>query len=214
MSAGFPRAAARARLDAGLERLGLAFDPEVLESLIEFLVLLDEANQVHNLTAIREPLAMVDKHLLDALAIWPHARGRRLLDIGSGGGVPGIPLLLAGACPSGLLVESIGKKARFLSNAVHALGLATVEVAAARAERLPREGGGDVVVSRALGRLAEFVRLAGHLVQPGGRLLAMKGKAPDDELGELRAPWRVGRVIPYAVPFVEGERHLVVLQRA
>ena len=210
----FDRAALIALLARGCVDLGLALETNRQERLIDYLAELHKHNQLHNLTAIREPEQMVAKHLLDALSVLPFARCERLVDVGSGGGIPGLPLLLAGACESLLLIDSVGKKARVMQEIVDSLGLsAQVEVAHARCESVDGRRGGSKVIARAFGSLAEFARFAGHLVAPSGALLAMKGKSPESELAQLPRPWVLAEQHLLQVPQVEGERCLIVLRR-
>lgn len=207
-----PLAHLQPELDAGLARMGIE-DPALSSRLLDYLALLDRWNHAYNLTAIRDPREMLSKHLLDALTVLPHvASGERLADIGTGPGIPGIPLALALPGLEVTLVESNGKKCRFMREAKRQLGLGNVRVAESRAETLAEPGAYHCLVSRAFGTLAEFIRVGAHLLQPGGRLLAMKGQHPADEIDALPPGWRVASVHPLAVPGLAAERHLVVLQ--
>ncbi len=202
-----------ARLSAGLGELGLALAPAQLAALATLLDELADWNTRVNLTAIRDPAEAVDKHLLDSLAVLPHLRGLAVADVGSGAGFPGLPLAIADPDRRFALVESTGKKAKFLRHVVERLELPNVEVVPLRAEsyRPPRPF--DSVIARALGPLAEFVRVAGHLAGRGGRLLAMKGKIPEAEIQALPAGWKALAVHPVAVPGLDAERCLVELAR-
>jgi 16S rRNA (guanine527-N7)-methyltransferase len=202
----------RTDLDAGLA--ALALDPALAMPLLAYLALLDRWNRTYNLTAIRDPREMVGKHLLDSLAMHPYiASGGSLADLGTGAGLPGIPLALAKPALQVTLVESNGKKARFLREAVRTLGLANARVAESRAEALNEPGAYDAITARALATLPLIIELGGHLLKPGGRLLAMKGAVPDDEIASLPAGWRVEHVRPLTVPGLAAERHLVVVGR-
>ena len=197
----------------GLSRLGLA--AALAEPLLAYLALLQRWNQAYNLTAIREPREMLVKHLLDSLSLVPHVPATgSLADIGTGPGLPGIPLAMALPGLRVALVESNGKKTRFLRQAVRELGLGNVRVIESRAEAVAETGAFDCLSSRAFGTLAEFIRVAGHLLAPGGRLLAMKGLRPVAEEAALPPGWIVAAVHPLAVPGLEAERHLVVLERS
>ncbi len=210
----FERPALLTRLRAGVSELGLALDESVLERLLDYLALLHEANQIHNLTAIRDPIEMVSKHLLDSLSVMPYISAERIVDVGSGGGVPGIPLLIAGACKRAVLVDCIGKKMRVAQEIADKLGLGESLVAVhTRIEDLPAQYRCDQVIARAFSSLESLAKLAGIAVLKGGQLLAMKGKVPEEELAEVPRPWGVVSVQPLQVPFVEGERCLVTLQR-
>jgi 16S rRNA (guanine527-N7)-methyltransferase len=202
----------RTGLDAGLA--ALALDPALATPLLTYLALLDRWNRTYNLTAIRDPREMVGKHLLDSLAMHPHVAGGSLADLGTGAGLPGIPLALAKPGLQVTLVESNGKKARFLREAVRTLGLANARVAESRAEALDEPGAYDAITARALATLPLIIELGGHLLKPGGRLLAMKAAVPDDEIAALPPGWRVETVHPLTVPGLAAERHLVVVGRS
>ncbi|GAA4856125.1 16S rRNA (guanine(527)-N(7))-methyltransferase RsmG [Luteimonas vadosa] len=199
-------------LDAGLHALGL--DAALATPLLAYLSLLLRWNRTYNLTAIRDPREMVGKHLLDALSMHPHLTGiASLADLGSGAGIPGIPLAIACPALQVTLVESNGKKARFLREAVRALPLANAQVAESRAEGFDAPGGYDAITARALATLADLVALGGHLLKPAGRLLAMKGAIPHAEIDQLPRGWRVDAVHALHVPGVVADRHLVVVTR-
>lgn len=204
------------QLADGIAALGLAVPSESQTHLLHYLALIQKWNRVHNLTAVRKPEAMLARHLLDSLAILPYISGQRIADIGSGAGLPGIPLALARPSCHMVLVESNHKKAVFLQQARIELNLKNVEVAVERVENFQPEGEFDIVVSRAFSDLAEFVSLAGHLcarADDGGRLLAMKGVYPHEELAQLPAQFIVEKIVPVAVPGLKAERHLVVIKR-
>ena len=201
----------RSELDAGLAALGL--DPALAMPLLAYLALLDRWNRTYNLTAIRDPREMVGKHLLDSLAMHAYLGAGSLADLGAGAGLPGIPLAIAKPALRVTLVESNGKKARFLREAVRTLGLANARVAESRAESLDEPGAYDAITARALATLPLIIELGGHLLKPGGRLLAMKGTVPNDEIAGLPAGWRVETVHPLTVPGLAAERHLVVVGR-
>lgn len=205
--------ALRGELEAGLETLGL--DPALAPPLLEYLALLARWNRTYNLTAVRDPRDMVTRHLLDSLALAPHLEGiETLADLGTGPGLPGIPLAIALPGLQVALVESNGKKARFLRQAVRTLGLGNAGVHECRAEALDMPGAFDAITARALATLADIVALGGHLLRPGGRLLALKGIRPDDEIAALPDGWRAGDVVPLRVPGLDAERHLVTVHRA
>jgi 16S rRNA (guanine527-N7)-methyltransferase len=201
------------RLAAGLSGLGLALAPGQVAALVELAAALAEWNGRFNLTAITEPAEVVDKHLLDSLAVLPHLRGQSVADIGSGAGFPGLPLAIADPDRRYTLVESTGKKAGFLRHAAARLELPNVEILEGRSESLKPRRPFDSVVARALGSLADFVRVAGHLAGPGGRLLAMKGKVPEAELKAIPTGWKALAVRPIRVPGLDAERCVVELAR-
>ena len=198
------------RLSEGLVALGLPPQP-LTERLLDYLALLVQWNRAYNLTAIRDPAEMVVKHLLDSLSIHQYVSGS-VADIGTGPGLPGIPLALANPDLRVSLVETAGKKARFLREAVRHLGLARVTVHDCRAEDVPESGQHDILIARALGSLAGILAFGGHLLKPGGRLLAMKGRDPIEEIAALPSGARHIATHPLAVPGLDAERHLVVVE--
>lgn len=201
-------------LARGIAALGLDLPPGAQPRLLAYLALLEKWNRVHNLTAVRDPQQMVTQHLLDSLAVLPHIAGPRVADVGSGGGLPGIPLAMARPDWSVALVESSAKKAAFLRQAAIELSLANVTVVGERVEAWRPARGFDTVISRAFSDLAEFARLASHLVAPGGALAAMKGVYPDEEIAQLPANARVAREVALAVPGLDARRHLILLRPA
>ena len=198
-------------LESGLVALGL---PATLAPrLLDYLALLARWNQAYNLTAIRDPHEMLGKHLLDSLAMHAFVGDETLADLGTGPGLPGIPLAIAKPGLQVALVESNGKKARFLREAVRQLGLANARVIESRAEDVDEPGAFDAITARALDRLAGILAVGGHLLAPHGRLLAMKGPRVDEEVAELGPEWALQAVHPLAVPGLDAERHLVVIGR-
>ena len=209
--------ALRAELEAGLATLGL--DAAALAPpLLAYLALLARWNQTYNLTAIRDPREMVAKHLLDSLVMHPFldkiaVHGGFLADLGTGAGLPGIPLAIAKPGLQVTLVESNGKKARFMREAVRQLGLGNARVVESRIEAFTAPGQFDAITARALATLPLILELGGSLLKPEGKLLAMKGTYPADEIAALPAGWRLESVHPLAVPGLNAERHLVVVGR-
>lgn len=202
-------------LDEGLQGLGVVLDAQARERLLQHLGLVSKWNKVHNLTAVREPGQMVVLHTLDSLSLLPHlGSARSLADVGTGGGFPGIPIAIARPDVAVTLVESSHKKCAFLEQAKTELGLANVRVACERVERWKPEARFDAVVSRAFAELSDFVSQAGHLVAPGGRMLAMKGVHPFDEIARVPASHRVAQVLELKVPSLDARRHLVFLEAA
>ena len=202
----------RHRLDDGLAVLGLDLSDAIRVQLIAYVELLARWNAAYNLTAVRDPGDMVARHLLDSLAIVPHVSGATLADLGSGAGLPGIPLALVAPQRQVTLVDSNGKKARFLREAVRSLKLANVRVVEGRVQDVP--GQFDCVTARAFATLADMLGWAGGLLAEGGHWLAMKGKLADEEIAAVPAGFRVEQVVVLDVPAVVGERHLIVVRRA
>jgi 16S rRNA (guanine527-N7)-methyltransferase len=201
------------RLAAGLSELGLTLAPAQVEALLTLVMELADWNARFNLTAINDPAEVVDKHLLDSLAVLPYLKGLTVADVGSGAGFPGLPLAIADLDRRYSLIESTGKKVSFLRHACTMLRLPNVEVVQGRAEAMKPKKPFDTIVARALGSLAEFVRVAGHLAGRDGRLLAMKGKVPEQELKAIPTGWKALAVRPIRVPGLDAERCLVELAR-
>ena len=198
----------------GSERLGIQLVPEAAARLGGYLALLERWNHAYNLTAVRDPEAMVVRHVLDSLSILPWLAGPQVLDVGSGAGLPGIPLAIVRPDHRFCLVDSNGKRTRFLNQVVAELRLKNVGVARSRIEDYQPNTLFDSVVSRAFSTLADLVVDAGRLCAPAGRLLAMKGVFPDDELVRLPPGYAVIGVYPLRVPRLDAERHLVHLAPA
>jgi 16S rRNA (guanine527-N7)-methyltransferase len=200
-------------LAVGLAGLGLKLAPAQLAALATLVAELADWNTRMNLTAITDPAEVVDKHLLDSLAVLPWLKGHSVADVGSGAGFPGLPLAVADPERRYALIESTGKKVKFLRHVIERLELPNVEVLHGRAEVLKPSQPFDSVISRALGPLSDFVRVAGHLAGRHGRLLAMKGKVPAEELKALPPGWKALAVHPVRVPGLDAERCLVELAR-
>lgn len=204
-----------AKIATGLESMGIALPQEAPARLAAHLELVAKWNRVHNLTAVRETEQMVVLHVLDSLSLLPHlGAARSVVDVGAGAGFPGIPIAIA--CPelAVTLLDSSHKKGTFLEQARAELGLANVTVACNRVQAYRPAQPFDLVVSRAFSDLADFVAQARHLAGPGGRLLAMKGVFPYDEIARVPPTHRVIEVVELTVPSLEAKRHLVLLEAA
>ncbi|HET7811885.1 MAG TPA: 16S rRNA (guanine(527)-N(7))-methyltransferase RsmG [Steroidobacteraceae bacterium] len=203
----------KSRLDDGVHAMGLDLDQSQLDTLWRYAHMLRERNEHVNLTSIVTPEGILTLHMLDSLSVAPHlGDARRIIDVGTGGGFPGIPLAVA--CPDRdfTLIDGTQKKIRFVAEGIAALDIRNARAFAARAEQFRDQPPFDVVVLRAVGTLAEVLHNTGHLVAPRGRLLAMKGRVPDDELRALPRGWQA-QVIRLTVPGLEAERHLVSISR-
>lgn len=204
-------------LQQGLSALGLDLSAATQSTLLRYVALLKKWNSTYNLTAIRDEQEMVTQHLLDSLSMLPvlpesALAGRRWADVGSGAGLPGIPLAIARHDLGMTLVETVEKKSAFQRQAKIELGLANIAVHCGRVEDMPGAQF-DAVVSRAFAELADFIRFAGHLAVPGGRLYAMKGVVPEDEMSRLPSGWAVLECTRLSVPGLDAQRHLIVLER-
>jgi len=197
-------------LNEGLAALGLSADEAQRAQLLQFVQLLDKWNRVYNLTAIWSPQDRVRLHLLDSLALLPHLNGERILDVGTGAGLPGIPLAILAREKRFTLLDSNAKKTRFVQQAVIELGLANVTVVHARIEDFHTDERYDAILSRAFASLAEIVSKTRRLLATGGVLLAQKGKLPSHEIGMLAGV--AVEAFPLTVPGIDAERHLVQIK--
>ncbi len=198
--------ACRNILISGLKTLNLSFKPEQIEQLLAFIKLIAKWNKAYNLTAVRNNEDMARLHILDSLAILPHIEGKRVIDIGTGAGLPGIPLAIFLPEVEFVLLDSNAKKTRFVQQVILELKLKNVSVIHSRAEDYQPELGFDIITTRAFTNLADMVKMTAHLLSPDGVLLAMKGLIPEAELAEINAKTTL---IPIKVPEVEAERCLV-----
>ncbi len=201
----------RARLDAGLAALGLDPSQDQRGKLIKFIDLLARWNRAYNLTAVREPLAMVSRHLLDSLAVSPYLVGSSLLDLGTGAGLPGLPLAILNPEKRFVLLDSNGKKIRFVRQATMDLGLANVEVIQARMESYRPGEKFATIITRAVADQETLRRVVKPLLASPGRLLLMKGRRPDEALATPTANNVV--IHRLEVPFLDAERHLIEIRQ-
>ena len=204
----------RELLLTGAADLGVPLSGSASDTLLRLVDELEAANGQFNLTAIRDRPGMLRKHVLDSLSLQPYLRGGRIADVGTGAGFPGLPLAIVNPDRQFALIESTGKKARYVAQTVERLAVGNAQVVNARAETYRPAEPFDSVVARALSSLADFVAYAGHLCAPNGRLLAMKGKRPDEEISALPKSFRVVAVHRLRLPGLDDERHLVELSPA
>ena len=195
-------------LNTGLQELGISTENE---PLLHYLSLLHKWNRSYNLTAIRDMDVMVTRHLLDSLAIAPWIRGKRLLDVGTGAGLPGIPLALIQPDLHVVLLDSNGKKIRFLQEVKRALTIDNIEIVQTSVENYHPSRGFDTVTSRAFSDLAQMLKWTNHLVETNGIWLAMKGRYPETELASINLPYQVQS---YTVPGLDGKRCCVIIENA
>ncbi len=201
-------------LAAGIVALGVDVAAGAQQRMLDYLALVGKWNQAYNLTAVREPGKMLTHHLLDSLAVLPHVIGSRILDVGSGAGLPGIPLALARPEWRVTLLDANHKKATFLRQAIIELKLDNAEVVCERVETWTPPQPFDTVVSRAFSDLAEFLALAGRLCAKTGIVIAMKGIYPHEELAQVPGNFRLRNVVSLRVPGLDAERHAALLQPA
>ena len=203
-----------ATLKSGAAELGVSLSDDAARKMLRVLDQLDEWNQKMNLTAIRDRPQQLTKHLLDSLSVVKHLHGSRVIDIGTGAGFPGLPLAIALPEMHFTLLDSTAKKLKFIDHVTALLALENVETVHSRAEAFQPKYRYDVVISRAVGAVDTFVKWAGHLCVGGGRLLAMKGRYPTDELTKLPSGWKLATVHRLSVPGLDEERHLVEICRS
>jgi 16S rRNA (guanine527-N7)-methyltransferase len=210
----FDRPALAQVLSEGIAEMRLDVSPVQQQQLMDYLGLMFKWNAVYNLTSLRDPMQMVTHHLLDSLAAVPAFAGaRNVLDVGSGGGLPGIVLAIVRPDMRVSMIDTVHKKTAFLTQVKAELGLANVTVYTARVEQLEVSDKFDVITSRAFADLSDFVNWSSHLLAEQGRYIALKGVAPQDEQQRLPAAWRVSAVEPLQVPRLGAERHLVFIEK-
>jgi len=211
---GFDREKLSEVLNDGIEAMDLPLWAAQREQLMDYLALMAKWNGVYNLTSLRDPMQMVTHHLLDSLAAVSAFEGaQNVLDVGAGGGLPGIVLAIARPDMKVSLIDTVHKKTAFLTQVKAELGLSNVTVYTMKVQDL-KAGPFDVITSRAFADLSDFVNWSGHLLQEGGRFIALKGTAPADEQERLPGEWKVRELRPIKVPKVEAERHLVFIEKS
>ncbi len=203
----------QSQLCEGLAEMGLTLDESTQAKLLAFLALLNKWNRAYNLTAVRDPKQMVSRQLLDSLSILPFVTTDHLLDVGAGGGLPGIPLAIVRPESRFTLLDSNSKKTRFLTQCVLELGLDNVEIIHGRAEQCQPEQAFQQISSRAFTALDTMVDWCGELLADDGEFLAMKGQFPDDEASALPESWQVTHQQSLSVPGFNGDRHLLIVRR-
>jgi 16S rRNA (guanine527-N7)-methyltransferase len=197
-------------LELGIKTLGLSCSSQQIQQLLAYLEMLQRWNKAYNLTAIREPIQMVRLHLLDSLAIHPYVQGvKYIIDVGTGPGLPGIPLAILNPDINFTLLDSNGKKTRFLFQAINDLSLVNAKEINHRVEKYQPEQSFDIVLSRAFSSISDMLTQCDHLVSDSGCFLAMKGKKPDSELSQITKDYKVVDLSQINVPQVDSERHLI-----
>lgn len=207
----------KAQLETTLSRLLAQTELNVTEQqaaqLVTLVTLLDKWNKAFNLTSVRDPIAMVGRHMVDSLVVSPYLEGARFIDVGTGPGLPGLPLAIINPDKEFVLLDSLGKRIRFIRMVIHHLGLTNVTAVESRVELYQPEQKFDGVLSRAFASLDDMVSWCAHLPKTDGRFLALKGQYPEQELQSLPAHLALDKVYPLTVPEQEGDRHLVVLKQ-
>jgi 16S rRNA (guanine527-N7)-methyltransferase len=211
----FDRAVLSKALADGIRDLSLDLEQKQHEQLLDYLALLFKWNSVYNLTSVRDPMQMVTHHLLDSLAAVPAFAGAdKVLDVGAGGGLPGIVLAIARPEMSVSLIDTVHKKTAFLKQVKAELELANVTVYTAKVQELQVQQKFDVITSRAFADLSDFINWSGQLLAEGGKFIALKGTAPPEEQERLPAEWKVSELRPLQVPGLQAERHLVFIEKS
>jgi len=195
-----------------LQAAGISLSDQQKQQLVAYVGLLDKWNKAYNLTSVRDPQQMLVRHILDSIVVAPHLQGSRFIDVGTGPGLPGIPLAIVMPDAHFTLLDSLGKRVRFLRQVQHELGLTNITPVQSRVEAFPAEPPFDGVISRAFASLTDMVNWCHHLPGTEGRFFALKGVRPDDEIAELPAGYVSDAVIKLQVPQLEGDRHLVILR--
>ncbi|EEW09461.1 16S rRNA (guanine(527)-N(7))-methyltransferase RsmG [Vibrio mimicus] len=204
----------RVKLDALISNTTLSVTEQQREQLVGYVQLLDKWNKAYNLTSVRDPMEMLVKHILDSLVVSVHLEGERFIDVGTGPGLPGIPLAIMHPDKQFVLLDSLGKRIRFLKQVIHELKINNVLPVQSRVEEFDPDQGFDGVLSRAFASMTDMVNWCQHLPKPnGGVFLALKGVRPDDEITLLPEWCSVTDIKALQVPELEGERHLVILSR-
>ena len=211
----FDRPALAPVLANGIKDLQLNLNQQQHEQLLDYLALLFKWNKVYNLTSVRDPMQMMTHHLLDSLAAVPaFANAQNVLDVGAGGGLPGVVLAIARPAMKVAMIDTVHKKTAFLTQVKAELELANVAVHTMRVEQLQVTQKFDVITSRAFADLSDFVNWSGHLLAEGGQFIALKGTAPPEEQERLPKEWKVTKLAPLKVPGLDAERHLVFIQKS
>jgi len=201
------------KLASLLKAAGISLSDQQKEQLVAYVGLLDKWNKAYNLTSVRDPQQMLVRHILDSIVVAPHLEGERFIDVGTGPGLPGIPLAIVLPQAHFTLLDSLGKRVRFLRQVQHELGLSNITPVQSRVETFPSEPPFDGVISRAFASLQDMVNWCHHLPSAQGQFYALKGVRPDDEIASLPAGFRLISVEALQVPELDGERHLVIIGR-
>lgn len=199
------------KLTSLLKAATISLSDQQKNLLVGYVEMLHKWNKAYNLTSVRDPEQMLIRHIMDSIVVEPHLQGSRFIDVGTGPGLPGVPLAIVRPDAHFTLLDSLGKRIRFLKQVQHELKLVNIEPVQSRVEDFPAEPPFDGVISRAFASLNDMLNWCHHLPGEKGQFYALKGVVPDDELATLPAGFAVDRVVKLAVPQLEGERHLIVV---
>ncbi|MEB4677014.1 16S rRNA (guanine(527)-N(7))-methyltransferase RsmG [Enterobacteriaceae bacterium G50] len=200
------------KLSRLLDEAGISLTDHQKNQLVAYVDMLNKWNKAYNLTSVRDPNEMLIRHILDSIVVAPHLQGQRFIDVGTGPGLPGIPLSIVRPESHFTLLDSLGKRVRFLRQVQHELKLENIAPVQSRVEEFPAEPPFDGVISRAFASLTDMVSWCKHLPAENGRFYALKGQRPDDEISLLPAEFSVENIVELHVPHLEGERHLVIIR--
>lgn len=203
----------RSQLDTLLTQIDFQISDKQASQLVQLVELLAKWNKAYNLTSVREPSQMLIKHIMDSIVVSPHLQGERLIDVGTGPGLPGLPLAILNPNKQFVLLDSLGKRLRFIRQVILSLGLKNVEIVQSRVEEYQPEEGFDCVLSRAFASLEDMLSWCIHLPKQSGHFLALKGQFPEQEVKELDANFEFIESIPLFVPELDAERCLVKVKR-
>lgn len=197
-----------------LNQTSISLTDHQKSQLLGLVAQLDKWNKAYNLTSVRDPREMLVKHILDSLVVSPHLQGKRLIDVGTGPGLPGLPLAIANPDKEFVLLDSLGKRIRFITQACYQLGITNVTPVQSRVEAYQPQVGFDIVLSRAFASLQDMLSWCAHLPKQDGRFYALKGQHPEQELAELPQGFKVEEIVELQVPKLEGQRHLVIIDKS
>jgi len=200
------------KLSRLLTEAGISLSDQQQQQLVAYVEMLHKWNKAYNLTSVRDPNEMLVRHILDSIVVAPHLQGTRFIDVGTGPGLPGIPLAIVRPESHFTLLDSLGKRVRFLRQVQHELKLTNIEPVQSRVEDFPAEPPFDGVISRAFASLNDMVSWCHHLPGEAGRFYALKGQLPEEEIALLPAGLGVESIVELKVPHLEGERHLVIVK--
>ncbi|HED1309469.1 TPA: 16S rRNA (guanine(527)-N(7))-methyltransferase RsmG [Kluyvera ascorbata] len=199
------------KLSRLLNEAGISLSDHQKNQLVAYVDMLHKWNKAYNLTSVRDPNEMLVRHILDSIVVAPSLEGERFIDVGTGPGLPGIPLSIVRPDAHFTLLDSLGKRVRFLRQVQHELALTNITPVQSRVEDFPADPPFDGVISRAFASLTDMVTWCHHLPGEAGRFYALKGQLPEEEIAQLPAPFSVASLVPLKVPQLEGERHLVII---
>ena len=203
----------RSQLDGLLAQTDLIVSDQQASQLVALVELLAKWNKAYNLTSVRDPSQMLVKHILDSIVVSPHLQGNSFIDVGTGPGLPGLPLAILNPDKQFVLLDSLGKRMRFIRQAILSLGLKNVEIVQSRVEEYQPEVGFDCVLSRAFASLEDMLSWCSHLPNESGHFLALKGQYPESEVVNLDSKFEFIESVTLQVPQLDGERCLVKVKR-